>query len=241
MRTAQYSRYLDRMKAITGADTLAASEETAFLQYFQRNIRYAWESFNWPELCPTEERSPDGDGIVALEGGGESDIGEVFEVYDADPDSSASFSTLGWILTPDGIRIVAYAGTDPVFVSFRQRIPEYEGDDYDNAATYAADDQVYYSTTGKFYKAVSAGTAHLPTDEGYWQELEIPYVLFEFVVQSSYADSLLAEGFNEKAGQERAKAEAWLIAEYDKLSRQQRHNFSRSVVRTHGSTQFRRT
>jgi hypothetical protein len=47
----------------------------------------------------------------------------------------------------------------------------YYRDAYDAATAYAEDDEVYYSTTGKYYSALQATTGNLPTDETYWEEI----------------------------------------------------------------------
>lgn len=40
---------------------------------------------------------------------------------------------------------------------------------YDNAATYAEDDEVYYATEDAYYRAIDATTGNLPTDTDYWE------------------------------------------------------------------------
>jgi hypothetical protein len=42
---------------------------------------------------------------------------------------------------------------------------------YDAGATYAVDDEVYYATTGLYYRATASGSAHAPTDTNYWEEI----------------------------------------------------------------------
>jgi hypothetical protein len=42
---------------------------------------------------------------------------------------------------------------------------------YDASTTYAEDDEVYYATTGLYYRATAAGSAHVPTDTNYWEEI----------------------------------------------------------------------
>lgn len=53
--------------------------------------------------------------------------------------------------------------------------------DYDAVETYAAGDEVYYPTTGKYYTALQATTANLPTDTTYWEEASDldAYILLE--------------------------------------------------------------
>lgn len=236
MRNEKYSRFLSRMKALCGVENLLTVEETQFLEYFQRNIRYAWELYEWPEVCPIKEFTPDADGVVAYDGNGVQDIGEVLAAWDGDPDSQTGAREIGYTLTTDGVKFIPQTDSS-VWIHFRSRIPDYYGDAYDNATAYDPEDQAYYG--GRFYKCLVASTGNLPTDASYWEELEIPYSLFEFVVQASFADSLMAEGFSEKAGQERGRAEGLIVNEIEKVERQQRQRRRASVVRTHGTSQLR--
>lgn len=239
MRTEKYSRYLARMRSLLDVDTFLDSEREQLLSHFQRNIRWAWEAYDWPELVVTELRVPDGLGVIELDGGGgDEDIGEVFVVWDDDPRSAAGACEVPFQLTSEGLQIPR-GQYDSVYVEFRVRVPDYYGDDYDSTTTYEVDDQVYYPSTGKFYRAFSETTGNDPTDQSKWVELEIPYCLFEYVVQASYADQLLALGFNDKARYARVDAQAWLDQETDKLSRQQRQPTRHAQIRTHGTMQLR--
>lgn len=239
MRTAKYSDYLARMQAFSGVESLLAVEESHFLQYFNTNIRQAWESYEWPELCPTEQRYPDSSGVIALDNTGQTDIGEVFGVYDANPLLSAGANEVDWVLTADGIQLTGTDITSAVWVYFKRRVPVYEGAAYAGGTTYDADGQAYYSTTGKFYRALLETTGNAPTSADHWEELEIPYCLFEYVIRSSFADALTAEGFDEKANRQRGNAEGWLLQEIEKVSRQQKQSARHAVIRTHGTTQNR--
>ncbi len=239
MRTAKYSDFLAKMQAFSGVESLLAVEESHFLQYFNTNLRYAWEAYEWPELCPTEERFPDSSGVIALDGTGQTEIGEVFGVYDANPLLSAGANEVSWVLTADGIQLTGSDLTSSVWVYYKKRMPAFEGEAYAGGTTYAEDDQVYYSTTGKFYRAILATTGNAPTSTDYWEELEIPYSLIEYVVRSSFADALTAEGFDEKANRQRGNAEGWLLQEIEKVSRQQKQSLRHATIRTHGTTQYR--
>lgn len=238
MRTEPYSKYLSRMAALSGVDSLQLVEEQQFLEYFQSNIRRAWEMFEWPELCPVEERIPDDSGVIPFACTGETEIGEVFAVYPQDPRQTPPPCDIDFYLTPDGLQLIGGI-TSPVWVYFRRRVPDYSGDPYNNLTAYTDGQQAYYPQTGRFYKAITGTTGNPPTDEAYWEEIPVPYALFEYVVRAAFADSLLAEGFTEKSSQQRDRAEAWITQEIDKVTRQQRQHWRRSVVRTHGTTQTR--
>jgi hypothetical protein len=237
VRTQTYKRYLDRMRDLCAVEDLLDTEKAQFLGYFQRNIRFAWENYEWPELCPTEELVPDGDRIIPLEGASNQDIGEVFAVWDGDPDGDCRPREIGFTITPDGLKLSREC--DPVWVYFKARVPDYYGEDWDEDAAYERDDQTYNPTTGRFYRALVASTGHATTEEAYWEELEIPYSLFEYVVQASYADALRGSGFSEKSAVQMQMAGALLVQEIEKVSRQQRQRLRHNTTRTHGTTQFR--
>lgn len=239
MRTAKYWDYLSRMQAFAGVESLLAVEEAHFLQYFNSNLRYIWETFEWPEICPTEQRFPNASGVLELDNTGETEIGEVFAIYSANPLLAAGASEVSWVLTSDGAQLTGTDLSSAVWVYFKERCPVFSGAAYVGATTYDEDDQVYYSTTGKFYRAILETTGHAPTDTSYWEEVEIPYAFLEYVIRSSYADALAAEGFDEKANRHRGNAEMWLLQEIEKVSRQQRQSLRHGAIRTHGTTQFR--
>lgn len=237
MRNEKYSRFLSRMRALSGVEFLSPTEEAQLNSYFQRNIRFIWEAFPWPEICPTEELEADSDGLIPLTGYSDHDIGEVLGIWSQDPDGNSCAAELAYKLTPDGIKLVR-AGTSSVWVHYRQRVPDFEGDAYDAAESYERGDQVYDEDEGRFYVALTDSSAKDPaTNPSYWEELEIPYRLFEYVVQASYADGLRAEGMNEKANAQMAFAGALLEQEYDKIQRQEGQKPRRTVIRTHGTMQ----
>jgi hypothetical protein len=47
----------------------------------------------------------------------------------------------------------------------------YYRDAYASGTAYAEDDEVYYSTTGAYYRALSATTGNAPTNETYWEAI----------------------------------------------------------------------
>jgi len=97
---------------------------------------------------------------------------------------------------PDGIQFYSSSGTqwqlwtpslqgtnsippNPVFVYYRRRVPRYTGADYDAAATYAVDEQVYFTNSddeSNYYKCIVATTAGQSpeTNPSSWSVREIP-------------------------------------------------------------------
>lgn len=238
MRTETYTKYVSRMQALMGVDAANTTELAEWRQYFQRNMRYAWDFFEWPEVCETEERVPDADGYVALDEQGDEAIGEVLACFDGDPDGEAAVNAVPYRIVKDGFKTTPGA-YESVWVHFRRQMPEYNAADYGSGTAYAAKSETYYPTTGRFYESRVATTGNLPTDEEYWKELPIPRCLFEYVVQASYADALLPQGFAEKSRAMKADARSLLDLEIDKVDRQQRQRRFGGRVQTHGTSQLR--
>lgn len=238
MRTETYTKFVSRMQALMGVDAANTTELAEWRQYFQRNMRYAWDFFEWPEVCEVEERVPDLGGYIALDEQGHEDIGEVLACFDGDPDGSDSVGDVPYRIVKDGLKVTP-GEYESVWVYFRRQMPEYNAADYGSGTAYAVGDETYYPTTGKFYEALVATTGNAPTDESYWKELPIPRCLFEYVAQASYADALLPQGFAEKSRAMKADARGLLEIEVDKVARQQRQRRLGGRIQTHGTAQLR--
>lgn len=234
-RTETYARFLDRYQQLAGIVTMDATQTATAQQFFNRNMRKAWEAYEWPWSLVMEARTP-ASGIIAWEQSGETPIAEVFGVYTDNPFTASNWSPVSYTLTVDGIQLVGpNAPTGAVYVHYRSRVPLYTGAAYNGASAYAIGDQVYYSTTGDFYVAIDAGTGNAPTDTDYWTRLTVPYDLFEYVVTASAGDILLANGQNDRGFAMRADAKELLFDAIEKYSRQQTYTLPRSPYRTHVS------
>jgi hypothetical protein len=240
MRTATYSRFLDRICGVLGIprSNLQTDEAELLNSHFNRAVKQIWEAAPWPGICVTEARTPDANFLIDYEQTDETEIGTVFAVYDKDPYGTEAFEALPFALTADGIQLVNCDSDDDVYVYYRQRCPDYDGDDYSASTTYAVDDQVYYASTGDYYKCILASLANAPTSTTYWERLTIPYDFMDFIVQAVYAEWLKSEGQQEKSTLQARYAEGALIEEVDRLERQQGTMLPLNI-RTHLSTYSR--
>lgn len=234
-RTVTYSRFLQRVSPLIGivnAD-LSADDKELLNAFFNRAIRRAWESLYWPETCELEARTPDVNYLIAWEQSGENAIESVFVIYDADPHGTVVYNTLSYDILSTGIKLVgADQTTDDVYVWYRKQVPDYYGADYSDSTTYEADDSVYYSTTGDYYKCLQQATGQAPTETAYWERLTIPHRFLDFCVYSTYADWLRQDDQHAKAELIQRTADDILLTEQERLERQEGY-VAPPVVNTH--------
>ena len=134
---------------------------------------------------------------VEYEATGETKIAECRRVWDADPEADAHADTITFQLRSTGI--IVWTSDASCWVEFRLEVPSYSGAAWAAATTYAADDQVYVSSEGDYYKALQASTNKNPvTETTYWERIEFPRILRDAVAQGAYADMLRADGQNDK-------------------------------------------
>lgn len=233
MRITNYETYLKRIAALRGIprDELNDDEEALLQQYFNRAIRHIWAVAPWPQNTVVEQRTPVSQ-YVDFEQAGETEIEHVFAVFDKDPYGTVRANRLAYTITRDGVQLVNETHADDVWVYFRKRCPDFFGDIYDENANYSAADQVYYITTGDFYKCTQATSGTVPTNTAYWSRLEIPFDWLNYIVSSAYADALDGESQNEKAEAQRRAADRTLMDELDILERQQGYVLP-TLVNTH--------
>lgn len=200
-RTRTYADLLERYRTLCGVDDLSTAEEALAQSYFGRNLRFAWDTEKWPSVCQVEGRTANASNVIEYEQAGETEIGDVFACYDANPLSSTGANEVPYALTADGILLTGVTIYDPTYVYFRERCP------------------------------TPASAA--------WAATTIPYELFEYVAQASYADWLTS---NEQAATGMAMrnmADEALLHELDKLARQQRFLPPTRTFYTHGTEQSR--
>lgn len=244
-RSVAYSVYLDRIQALMGWAALTDNENALMGEYFNRNIKAAWESYYWPELCPTAQFTPNSSSVVPLDkaDNGVDDIDVVLNVWNAAPNGTFPNIEQPFVLGSDGIEFIPVNLPSTVWINYRQRCPNYEGPVWASTTSFLAGQQTYYTNpntgTSDFYLALSNNANVVPTTTATWQLLQVPYVLFEFSVQASFADALAADGQMTKADDARGYAEIVLARETDKISRQQRQQPKVNIFRTHGTQQLR--
>jgi hypothetical protein len=223
MRETTYERILQRVCALKGhqRDDLQADEEQIIRNHVGRSLKEIWSLAPWPQVCVTEARTPAAN-VISYEQSSELRIDTVFAIYDGDPHGTAEVDHVPFALTADGIRLTGEGSTDDVYVYYRKWCPDLTGDDYAAATAYAVDDQVYYPTTGDFYRCILTSTGNLPTNTTYWERQSIPFDFLEYVAHCAYADWLRSEGQDQKAAAQAAtSADRILGSELDKLERQQ--------------------
>lgn len=123
------------------------------------------------------------------------------------------------------------------YVKYRRRVPHYNGEDYVANKSYMVDDQVYFPTTGRFYRCVHTTRNNVPTDTTFWSELQIPRLFFEYVISGVFADWLKQNGQHGKSDSEERHSTFLLLRELDLLERQQRQK-TETHVTTHLNSQY---
>ena len=241
-RTQTFARFIERYQRLTGITTMDATQTTVAKQAFAAAMREGWEAYPWPWACVTEERDLDVNNRSAYAQASENRIAEVLAVYNADPEGSAGFYPLSYTLDATGILFGGSNIPSSAWVYYRQDCPDYRGDDYSGGTAYAVGDQVYYSTTGDFYRAIASTTGNAPTDTSKWVRLTIPWDLLEYAAYQSAGDLLTTNGQNGGNGRASTlygQAQDRLFNAIEKYSRQQSFRPQRQVIFTHGTQQLR--
>ena len=236
-RTFTYSRFLQRVSPYLGLvnDDLSDNDKELLNSFFNRAIREIWDSMPWPEVSVLETRTPSSN-LIEWDQNGETAIGAVFAIYDVDPHDTTAYHPLGYDILSTGVKLVGSDQTDDdVYVWSRKQVPDYSGADYSASTTYSVDDQVFYATTGDYYKCLQSATGQAPTETAYWERLTAPYRFLDYCVMSSYADWLRQDDQHAKAEGIQRRADDILLTEQDKLERQEGY-VKPPVVNTHLST-----
>lgn len=234
-RTITYNRFKERFSPLMGviASDLQTDEAAMVESFFNGAVRTIWEYARWPDICVIESRTPNSSYVIEWEQTGQTEIESVFGIYDYDPHGTINTSDLAYDIIADGVKLKGSdQTTDAVYVWYRKRVPDYTGSDYSATTTYAVGDQVYYSTTGDFYKCASITTGNAPTSTTYWTRLTIPYRFIDYCVYAAYADWLRNDGQNGKAAIQDSLANRALLKELDRLEREEGYN-TQPVTTTH--------
>lgn len=143
-------------------------------------------------------------------------LGDVLEVWNTNPRAHRSALELDFELSQNGVQIAESATS--VWLRYRIRVPRLSGTTYSATATYAAGNQIYYSsatTAGNFYDCLTLTTAGQNPDNTAtkWSVVQIPRIFEMYLKWGAYADWLVGDGQNDKAGIEDRRAEGWLARE----------------------------
>ena len=83
-------------------DSLSSTTKTIMLSNLDIHLRAAWEFFDWPDLTSIELRTvttgAEDDLYIDKEQAGQTEIGEVFDVYQDSPATHASPRSIGFWL-----------------------------------------------------------------------------------------------------------------------------------------------
>jgi hypothetical protein len=167
----------------------------------------------WGVLTPFER-------YVDKEATGQTAIGNTYLVTTADPRSTAGYTDLTWEELNDRVYVrdeVAFC-----WISFRLARPRLTGTFFSTTATYAADAQVYYTTTagvGNFYRCVTATSAGEDPDDtaAKWAVVEIPDAFAEFLIWSALAHVKTADDEAAARNDANAMAEGYLIQQANRF------------------------
>ena len=101
---------------------LSSTTQTIMLSNLDIHLRSAWEFFDWPDLTNIELRTvqtgAEDDLYIDKETAGQTEIGEVFDVYQDSPATHASPRSIGFWLDGSKIRLPSDC-PDEVYVRFR--------------------------------------------------------------------------------------------------------------------------
>lgn len=145
-------------------------------------------------------------------------LGEVKAIWDGNRRINAQAERVAFDLADSNVIV---RGADAVvWVEFRRRPNDFTGNTW-ASGSFAVDAQVYYPTTGEFYRCLAAATSELPTDTAKWVKLDFPLWLRASVAQAAFADTLKIQGKTSKWVEEMREARRLLQREFDKVERMQ--------------------
>jgi hypothetical protein len=127
MKTATVSSIITNAASRAGLDgssidNLPTTTKTIMVDNLSSHLRDAWEFYDWPDLTRTEERTTqtgvDEDIYLDLAQAGETEIGDVFAVYQDNPHTHAAPREITFSLDLDKIRLPSDC-PDTIYVRFR--------------------------------------------------------------------------------------------------------------------------
>jgi hypothetical protein len=179
-------------------DNLPTTTKSIMVDNLASHLRDAWEFFDWPDLCRTEERTVqtgvDEDIYLDLAQAGETEIGDVFSVYQDNPNTHAAPREIHFSLDLDKIRLPSDC-PDTVYVRFR--------------LTPAAEPR---DPNGLVVSPVLATAL----------DQTVPQILADYLKFSLTGDLLTEDGQLDKAQVMYQRAELSLVKETEKFTLQQR-------------------
>jgi hypothetical protein len=111
----------------SSVENLPTTTKTIMVDNLGMHLRDAWEFYDWPDLTRTEERTTqtgtDDDIYLDLAQPGETEIGDVFAVYQDNPNTHAAPREIHFSLDLDKIRLPSDC-PDTIYVRFRLPAPD---------------------------------------------------------------------------------------------------------------------
>ena len=108
-------------------ENLPTTTKTIMVDNLGMHLRDAWEFYDWPDLTRTEERTTqtgtDEDIYLDLAQPSETEIGDVFAVYQDNPKTHAAPREIAFSLDLDKIRLPSDC-PDTIYVRFRLPAPD---------------------------------------------------------------------------------------------------------------------
>lgn len=167
------------------------------------------------------------DPYISLTQLGQSVIGTVRLLSQDNPLQKRSPRRVPFVLGANGIQVIGQA-ISPLYVWFREPVPDFSGADWSAETAYASGTSIYYASStsgyeGDYWVAQSATlAAQSPeTDADLWTKTEFPLWLRETVAHGAYANWLRQDGAPDLATLAEQQAQLLLYHEQDLLAGQQ--------------------
>jgi hypothetical protein len=233
----------------SSGDTIVTSDGDTLVAAGDSTTSYAGDTtkgaYLWGALLQQTTDTGGEDLTVEFDQDGENEIEAVFDVYGVNPIGMTMPRTLANQLTPQGIQLISTsvpttytnglaqtstqgAATNPVYLYYRIRCPQWEGETFSASDTYAVDEQVYFlnsASVGNFYKCITATSAGESPDSAptKWEVIAIDDVFFQAAIYRTYSDWLIADGQMEKAPAATMIADRFADQAFDRLERAMAH------------------
>jgi len=193
---------------------LLTNDSATIRDYINSAMREGWEYYQWPDLMRVTQ-----DTVANIDDYATYDL---FSINKYDPRDKRYPGPYTFSVDGAGINIIPdLTSTDTVYLKYRELWYPFAGSAYSASTTYALNEMSYNSTTGDYYRSLSAGNiAQSITDIVYWDRREIPAFLFEFIKWSAVAELREAEGQGEKSRALKARAGVSMTLEIEKWERQ---------------------
>tara|TARA_R100000700_G_C3179445_1_gene156032 strand:+ start:11185 stop:12213 length:1029 start_codon:yes stop_codon:yes gene_type:complete len=166
------------------------------------------------------------DKYVAWEQDGNNQIGDVIEVWDADPRTHTKAETENFFQSENGVQVID--GPNIVYIEYRQVVPNIFYDSWVSGTDYKKTNAVRWPTTGAdfdLYEAKTVHTASSSNDPGDgtadWGIVNIPRDFRSFLAHGAAADILISDEKERLAGIQQSLADKALADLVDKFERQE--------------------